>query len=244
MIERFHRQLKAAIRCHQDRWTESLPVVMLGIRSAIKEDLNATAAEMLYGQPLRTPGEFRTSRTPQGEDMSSAIFIKELRKQFQRLRPATVTRRGEKKIFVFKDLAPASHVFVRYDGPKQPLQLPYTGPYPAISRSNKSFVVNIEGKNSTITIDRLKLAYTLSETMEEPRMQEQTTTSSLHFRDQSGQCRLRIVPVELPAPLQLQPQPEPIQHRPPEVDVEDPEVDPRRTRAERQVRFPDRFQAG
>ncbi|CAD6224300.1 GSCOCG00011768001-RA-CDS, partial [Cotesia congregata] len=104
--------------------------------------------------------------------MSSAIFIKELQKQFQRLRPTTVTRHGEKKIFVFKDLATASHVFVRYDGPKQPLQLPYTGPYPVISRSDKSFVVNIAGKNSTITIDRLKPAYMMSSDIEEPELEE------------------------------------------------------------------------
>ncbi|XP_029162232.1 uncharacterized protein K02A2.6-like [Nylanderia fulva] len=35
MVERFHRQLKAAIKCHQeDRWTEVLPTVLLGIRAA------------------------------------------------------------------------------------------------------------------------------------------------------------------------------------------------------------------
>ena len=50
MVERFHRQLKAAIKCqNSSNWVESLPVVLLGIRTAIKEDLSATAAEMIYG---------------------------------------------------------------------------------------------------------------------------------------------------------------------------------------------------
>lgn len=133
IVERFHRQLKAAIRCHQDRWTEALPSVMLGIRSAWKEDLGATTAEMLYDQPLRIPGEFLTSRAPQNDDSGAATFVKELRKRFQQLHPAAVNRHGEKKIFVSKDLTTASHVFVRYDGPKQPLQQPYTGPYPVIA---------------------------------------------------------------------------------------------------------------
>ena len=35
MVERLHRQLKAAIRCQQNvRWTEALSTVLLGIRSA------------------------------------------------------------------------------------------------------------------------------------------------------------------------------------------------------------------
>ena len=50
MVERFHRQLKAAIKCqNSSNWVESLPVVLLGIRTAIKEDLSATATEMIYG---------------------------------------------------------------------------------------------------------------------------------------------------------------------------------------------------
>ncbi|CAK1584822.1 unnamed protein product [Parnassius mnemosyne] len=59
LIERFHRQLKAAIMCHADEhWTESLPLVLLGIRSAFKEDLQSSSAELVYGEPLRLPGEF------------------------------------------------------------------------------------------------------------------------------------------------------------------------------------------
>ena len=48
MVERFHRQLKAAIKCHNSsNWIENLPIVLLGIRTAIKEDLSATAAEII-----------------------------------------------------------------------------------------------------------------------------------------------------------------------------------------------------
>ena len=59
MVERLHRQLKAAIKCHNSSyWIKSLPIVILGIRTAIKEDLNATAAEMIYGTGIRLPAEF------------------------------------------------------------------------------------------------------------------------------------------------------------------------------------------
>ena len=60
MVERLHRQLKAAIKCYDTgNWVEILPIVLLGIRTAIKEDLNATAAEMIYGTGIiRLPVEF------------------------------------------------------------------------------------------------------------------------------------------------------------------------------------------
>ncbi|GFY51333.1 transposon Tf2-9 polyprotein [Trichonephila inaurata madagascariensis] len=52
MVERLHCTLKQAIRCHDTKWRESLPVVLLGLRACIKEDLNSSCAEMVFGKPL------------------------------------------------------------------------------------------------------------------------------------------------------------------------------------------------
>ena len=51
MIERFHRQLKAALRSYPDqqRWSEYVPVVLLGFRAAIEEDLGYSPVELVYG---------------------------------------------------------------------------------------------------------------------------------------------------------------------------------------------------
>lgn len=58
IIERWHRSLKSAITCHaSQQWTKLLPVVLLGLRTAVKEDIKASAAEMLYGENLTLPGE-------------------------------------------------------------------------------------------------------------------------------------------------------------------------------------------
>ena len=56
LVERFHRHLKASLTAqhNRERWVELLPLVMLGIRTAFKKDLNCTAAEMVYGTTLRT----------------------------------------------------------------------------------------------------------------------------------------------------------------------------------------------
>ena len=59
LVERFHRQLKAAIKCHDSvDWVATLPIVLLGIRTSVKEDLGATTAELVYGTGLRLPAEF------------------------------------------------------------------------------------------------------------------------------------------------------------------------------------------
>ena len=54
MVERFHRQLKASLMAVADDrgWMASLPLVLLGLRSSWKHDLDASPAELLYGEQL------------------------------------------------------------------------------------------------------------------------------------------------------------------------------------------------
>ena len=58
IAERFHRQLKTALKCsdHPHLWTNAVPLVLLGIRTASKDDLKCSSAEMVYGTTLRLPG--------------------------------------------------------------------------------------------------------------------------------------------------------------------------------------------
>ena len=60
IIERFHRQLKSALKAHSSssHWIETLPLVLLGIRTALKTDLQCSAAELVYGRTQHLPGEF------------------------------------------------------------------------------------------------------------------------------------------------------------------------------------------
>jgi cleavage and polyadenylation specificity factor subunit 1 len=85
LVERFHRTLKAAIMCHADQQsTEALPLVLLGICTSFKEDLQASVAELVYGEPLRIPGELLT---PTANPVDPAHLITELREHMTRLRP-------------------------------------------------------------------------------------------------------------------------------------------------------------
>jgi len=77
MVERSNWQLKAAIKCHQNkRWTETLPAVLLGIRAAWRDDLRSTSAELVYGEPLRLLDEFLTSDNNAAKFNNAAEFFK------------------------------------------------------------------------------------------------------------------------------------------------------------------------
>ncbi|XP_046391550.1 uncharacterized protein LOC124159684 [Ischnura elegans] len=162
LVERFHRQLKASIMCHATEWwTDCLPVVLLGIRSAWKDDLSATPAELLYGQPLRLPGDF-LSHTPPEATVDPASFAMQLRRHFGKLCPKSGSRHGEHSVYIFSDLDTASHVFVRNDALRRPLQPPYDGPFPVVSRHPKDYVVHIHGRDVMVSLNRLKPAFMTS----------------------------------------------------------------------------------
>ncbi|GFY14044.1 integrase catalytic domain-containing protein [Trichonephila clavipes] len=49
LVERWHRTLKVTIMCHSDAtWYQSLPTVLLGLRTTIHKDLKATSAELVF----------------------------------------------------------------------------------------------------------------------------------------------------------------------------------------------------
>ncbi|KMQ86388.1 gag-pol polyprotein [Lasius niger] len=162
LIENFHRPLKAAIKCHAtERWTEVLPSILLGFRTAIKEDLHASPAQLVYGTPLRLPGELFTSTTDSSYS-PSLDFVRRFQEHMQKLQPQPVVSHGKKAIFVHHELHTCSHVFLRTDAVRRPLQPPYKGPYPVLSRHGKVFKILINGKPNTVSVDRLKPAFLLS----------------------------------------------------------------------------------
>lgn len=100
LVERFHHQLKAAIVCPANHnKTETLPLVLLGIRSAFKEDLNASSAELLYGEPLRLPGEFFQTSESGTTDITD--FTARLQTFVKNLQPTPTSRHNKNKIFVY-----------------------------------------------------------------------------------------------------------------------------------------------
>lgn len=159
MIDRFHRQLKAALKAQPNpsSWMEVLPLVLLGIRTAVKEDMSATTAEMVYGTTLRLPGELFTL-TPIPPLTDSSDFANQLKSRMRLIRPP-LPRPTQRTSQLNKALSTATHVFIRHDAVRKPLQPPYNGPYPVLKRTDKFYTVDIHGRKDTVCVDRLKPAH-------------------------------------------------------------------------------------
>lgn len=172
MIERFHRQLKAAIKSHQtERWTEVLPVILMGIRAAWREDLQATSAEMVFGEPIRLPGQF----LGEGDNTKNNAddVVTRLRRTLSELQPR-IRRHGQKNTFVYKDLATTQQVFLRHDTQTGALQPPYDGPYKVLNRDRKTMKIWINGRAVKVSLDRVKPAYIMEQEETQTRMEEGT----------------------------------------------------------------------
>ena len=158
LIERWHRSLKTAIMCQSNSdWVATLPIVLLGLRTCYKEDIRASTAELLYGKTLRIPGEFFDL-----EDMPNDphFFVEPFRRMMQQIRPTPTAHHIRNKPFVYKDLYTCTHVFLRDDTVKRPLEHPYSGPHRVVKRiTDRVFTIDVDGRITNVTVDRLKPAF-------------------------------------------------------------------------------------
>lgn len=163
MVERLHRQLKAALmaRANTVNWSDDIAFVLLGIRTAIKDDINTSAAELVYGQQLRLPSELVHSTDPP----PISEILEKLRNFSNCLKP-TETRKSKTVTFVPESMDTCKFVFIRVDRLRPGLTPPYEGPFKVLRRFRKHIVIDLKGKNYSVSLDRVKPAYTLAETLE------------------------------------------------------------------------------
>ena len=162
MVERFHRQLKASLcaRLTTPSWFDELPWVMLGIRTAPKEDLGVSPAELVYGRPLTVPGQFLGPE--QHQEPATSVFLRQLRDKVGALAPTQTSSHGgqTRATHVPDRLSDTKFVFIRRDCHKVPLTPKYDGPYKVIERGPKFFKVQLGNRTDNVSIDRLKAAAT------------------------------------------------------------------------------------
>ncbi len=135
LVERFHRHLKSALRARltSPTWIQELPWVMLGIRTAPKEDLGCSSAELVYGAPLTVPGDFiSTNATPS----DVRLKLQRLRDQVRSLAPTPTSQHGLVPSSIPRSLRNTKFVFIRRDAHRTPLQRPYEGPYRTSSKNS------------------------------------------------------------------------------------------------------------
>ena len=68
---------------------------MLGMRAAVEQDLNCSAADMVFGEALRLPGEFFLSAD--GDLAADPAFVVDLRQKMRQMRPVPPAWHGGEK---------------------------------------------------------------------------------------------------------------------------------------------------
>ena len=143
MVERFHRQLKAALRarCSGADWLEHLPWVLLGLRAAPKDEAGVSAAEATYGHSLVLPSQLQQPPlAPQAPP-----------KKVDTIR---VAKENEKKKEV--GIQEASHVYMWEEAVIGPLDATYCGPYRVLVREPKKLLLETGATRTWVSVDRLK----------------------------------------------------------------------------------------
>ncbi|GFW07493.1 hypothetical protein TNCV_3916261 [Trichonephila clavipes] len=163
IVERFHRHLKSAIKAHEnDTWSEIVPIILLGIRAAVKEDLQSSCAEIMYGTNLRLPSNMiDVSNIPFGDNN----FITNLCNRMQQLNPVATSSHCIDQYYIHPSLQSSSHIFLRIDRVQPPLRQSHTGPHKVLSRTDKTITIDVNGRRTSFFLDRVKPAHLLSETV-------------------------------------------------------------------------------
>ena len=133
-------------------------MALLGIRTALKEDLYCTAAELVYGTTLRLPGEFFNS-TSWTVTPDPASYVTKHKGSMQLLQTSLVRAQPHRKVYINEDLPTSTHVFVRHDAVHRPLQPPYDGPCRVLKRADKHYTLEIGNRQEVVSLDHLKPAY-------------------------------------------------------------------------------------
>ena len=126
------------------------------------------------------------------------------------------------KVFIPKDLQRCSHVWLRTDRVRRPLEAPFAGPFKVLHRYEKYFTLELNnGQKNNVSIDRLKPAYVPSSsvpTQEAPEEVIPPAADETHSGDEEPEHELPPTPTD---------------------DSENPVVSHKSTRSGRKVVFRD-----
>jgi len=120
-------------------------------------------AELLYGQPIRLPGEFFMPNRTTNPGMDDTLRL--LKQEMAKVRETP-------HLFVSKDLGKSSHVFLRSEGVKPALSPSYEGPYKVLDRDEKTMRISLPNRETRVSLDRVKPAYFTEEDGKEPSVEE------------------------------------------------------------------------
>ncbi|XP_054267146.1 uncharacterized protein LOC128989292 [Macrosteles quadrilineatus] len=175
-IERWHRSLKSALKAQLTAdWVSKLPSVLLGLHSNIIPEIGVSPAQLVYGEPITLPVDFfEDSKLP--NDIPK--LLARLQDHVKSIRPVPFRHHHKRSIFIHPDLMTSSHVFIRHNAIRKPLQPTYEGPFKVVSRGDKYFNILLPRGEDTVSIDRLKPAFILQNHLQPTQSQMDKTMES------------------------------------------------------------------
>ena len=144
-------------------WIDHLPFVLLGLRTAVREDSGCCPADLVFGSAVTLPADLLGPAPAQDHLPLPSEFVGILRGVLRSNAPMPFEYHSSaaSNSRVPAILSSCSHVFIRVDAVRRPLSPPYDGPFLVLERGPKTFVMDKSGKRYVVTIDRLKPAAVL-----------------------------------------------------------------------------------
>ena len=112
-------------------------------------------------------------------------YVDRLKSAMSQLRATPTRTPTPGQVYIHRDLSKCTHVFVRVDRVQKSLEQPYERPYRVLERFDKYYKLDINGRQDTVLLDRLKAAH----------LDNSSSTASLPDRVDSS-----VVPPDTPAP--------------------------------------------
>ena len=184
LVERLNQTLKTSLKCHENAaaWFDQLPWTVLALRNTPKEDLqNSTPTELVFGQPVRLPGEFFDKSLE--EDSPDRNFVNNLATFISNVQFSSPRATNRPSYIDPKLMDPTTtHVYIRIAKRQPPLHPAYLGPYQIVDRHPKYFEINMRTHVERVTIDRLKPAYLSISTLNQETDRTQHASSQSPIR--------------------------------------------------------------
>ena len=159
MVERLHRTLKTAIIARKKQWLQALPVVLLSIRATVNDSGFAPFTAVTGGLMLHP----RVVVNPQPADRDTSDAVRALAERMSEVDFVTLSAGSDHSVsrpYLPQDLQTCTHVWLRVDRVRRPLEAPYVGPLRVLERTGRWFRLELpSGRTDTVSVARLKPAY-------------------------------------------------------------------------------------
>ncbi|KAG7191211.1 hypothetical protein KM043_013186 [Ampulex compressa] len=107
---------------------------------------------MLYVTTIQVPGEFFISQDMPADPQS---FLEKFREHMREVRPSPTAHHNKARMFLQRNFYNCSHVHLRNDPVKPPLEPPYSGLHKVIKRlDDRRFVIDVNREHKTVAIEK------------------------------------------------------------------------------------------